>query len=196
MFIQYVKAINHIEKKWSGGITTELFISPLKSSYAERNFDFRISTATVEAEETVFTSLPTIKRTLMVLDGKMTLEHENQHQSNLGKFDIDRFDGEWKTKSIGKCSDFNLMTRGNTDGDMVGKFIEKGEFIEQTSAKETKLFIYGIAGKMTVHVNEIEYFIEKGDLLTFETEVETHLTIFGNVDSEFVEVVVFDRRIH
>jgi environmental stress-induced protein Ves len=37
--------------KWSGGETTELFISPEGSSYKKRDFDFRLSTATVEVNQ-------------------------------------------------------------------------------------------------------------------------------------------------
>ena len=54
--------------KWSGGLTTELFIYPEGSAYSERNFDFRLSTATVEIETSVFTPLPHVQRTLMVLE--------------------------------------------------------------------------------------------------------------------------------
>ena len=55
--------------EWSGGSTTELFIYPPTSNYESRNFDFRISSATVEIEQSNFTKLPEISRQLMVLKG-------------------------------------------------------------------------------------------------------------------------------
>jgi len=48
--------------KWSGGTTTQLAIYPEDADYGKRNFTWRLSTATVEAAESVFTSLPGIDR--------------------------------------------------------------------------------------------------------------------------------------
>lgn len=38
---------------WSGGKTTEMYLYPQDASYKERNFLFRISSATVEDETSV-----------------------------------------------------------------------------------------------------------------------------------------------
>ena len=38
---------------WSGGQTTQLFLSPEGGSYPDRTFDFRLSTATVEVEKNI-----------------------------------------------------------------------------------------------------------------------------------------------
>ena len=59
--------------RWSGGLSTELYIFPEDSEYVERNFKYRLSTATVEIEQSVFTPLPGVDRTLMVLEGEMKL---------------------------------------------------------------------------------------------------------------------------
>tara|TARA_B110000046_G_C12822374_1_gene325965 strand:- start:26 stop:199 length:174 start_codon:yes stop_codon:yes gene_type:complete len=56
----------------------------------------------------------------MVLDGQMNLAHKNQHNSDLSRFDVDRFDGAWETTSMGKCVDFNLMLREGFRGDVQG----------------------------------------------------------------------------
>jgi len=120
MEIRLIKAASFISNNWGGGSTTELFCFPETESYAQRNFDFRLSTATVEVETSSFTPLKGVDRTLMVLEGTMTLTHENHHSKLLHKFEIDRFDGGWKTTSQGKCSDFNLMTRGGLKGDVQG----------------------------------------------------------------------------
>lgn len=103
--------------KWSGGKTTEMLIYPQNSSYIERNFQFRISSATVEEESSVFTELPGIERHLVVLDGKIDLCIENQ-EVHLAPFESIVFRGGDKTSSKGKCVDFNLMLngcRGNLD---------------------------------------------------------------------------------
>lgn len=102
--------------KWSGGETTELFIYPEDANFASRDFQFRLSTATVEVEESTFTPLDDVSRTLVLLEGEMKLIHEEHHSKLLLPFDQDSFDGGWNTKSIGKCIDFNLMTKGGCKG--------------------------------------------------------------------------------
>ena len=46
--IERISAQRFSTSKWSGGSTTELFIWPKDASYAERRFNIRISTATVD----------------------------------------------------------------------------------------------------------------------------------------------------
>lgn len=94
---------------WNGGTTTQLAIYPENASYAERNFKWRISTATVEIEESTFTSLPNITRIIMPLKGQMHLIHEGHRETLLHPFEQDTFMGDWNTKCYGKASDFNLM---------------------------------------------------------------------------------------
>jgi len=96
-------------KKWAGETTKELFIFPPEARYPDLNFDFRISTATVEIDESEFSRLPGVSRKLMVLSGATTLIHENHHSRKLTRFETDSFEGDWKTTSVGKCTDFNLM---------------------------------------------------------------------------------------
>ena len=64
--------------RWSGGTTTELFLHPKNGSYAESNFLFRLSSAYCQDSESVFTSLPGVKRILMVLDGRTSLCHQGK----------------------------------------------------------------------------------------------------------------------
>ncbi len=102
--------------KWSGGTTTQLAIYPKKSSYLDRNFVWRLSSATVDTEESDFTRLPDYDRVLMVLKGQTVLSYEGERVVRLGELAQDRFDGAWKTKSFGKITDFNLMVRKGNEG--------------------------------------------------------------------------------
>ena len=52
---------------WSGGKTTELFLYPFDGSYAERRFNIRISSATVDLPESRFTRLDGVTRYLTPL---------------------------------------------------------------------------------------------------------------------------------
>lgn len=97
--------------RWSGGTTTQLAIFPPDADYGLRNFEWRLSTAHVENEESCFTSLPGVHRHLMILEGHIQLIHEGHREVALNPFEVDEFEGSWNTKSIGQCVDFNLMTR-------------------------------------------------------------------------------------
>lgn len=94
---------------WAGGKTTELYIYPRDTLYADRQFGFRVSSATVELEQSEFTPLPGFTRHIMPLRGQMRLEHEGHHTRALTPYEVDVFDGGWRTLSRGKCTDFNLM---------------------------------------------------------------------------------------
>ena len=101
---------------WSGGKTTELAIFPRDCQYINRDFTWRISSATVDDEESDFTRLPDYDRVLMVLKGEVVLSYENERVARLKELEQDSFDGAWKTKSFGKITDFNLMVRKGCEG--------------------------------------------------------------------------------
>ena len=95
--------------QWSGGTTTQLLIYPEGSEYSERNFKWRLSSAKVEVEQSIFTHLEGISRIIMIIDGEIRLEHQGHHTAVLKQFDQDSFKGDWTTLSFGKVTDFNLM---------------------------------------------------------------------------------------
>lgn len=101
---------------WSGGKTRELAIWPQHASYLDRTFLWRLSSATIENEESVFSRLPDYDRVLMVLKGEVVLSYEGQRVVRLKALEQDRFDGGYKTKSFGKITDFNLMVRKGNEG--------------------------------------------------------------------------------
>jgi environmental stress-induced protein Ves len=104
--------------KWSGGSTTEMLIYPLGSSYAARDFLFRISSAVVTDRQSDFTVLPGVRRLLMVLEGELTLTHAETESIVLRPYETDSFPGNRQTKSTGTGRDFNLMMRKTCRGDM------------------------------------------------------------------------------
>lgn len=60
MTIQHLTPSDYITTKWSGGLTTQLGIAPAGAVYADRDFLWRLSSATVEDAESDFTALPTM----------------------------------------------------------------------------------------------------------------------------------------
>ena len=147
--------------KWSGGTTTELYIYPEGAQYKALDFDFRISTATVEVEESTFSSLKDINRKLMVLEGSTTLHHLNQHSKALNKFDVDTFSGNWQTKSVGKCRDFNLMTSDACQGE-IEAISFKGESIINTLDLDF-IILFAKHGKIAVSIDNYEIQLQHFD---------------------------------
>lgn len=111
MFSKIIRKEDWKTTKWSGGETHELFISPSWGDYATRDFKFRISVATTNAEKSTFTKLPNVERVIGVLDGELLLKHKNHHTVKLLPTEIDRFSGDWETEAEGKVKDFNLMMK-------------------------------------------------------------------------------------
>ena len=103
---------------WSGGRTTQTAIFPENADYVKRDFLWRLSSATVETEESDFTRLPDFDRILMVLSGEVVLSYEGERIARLAELEQDRFDGAYRTKSFGKITDYNLMYRKGSMGYM------------------------------------------------------------------------------
>ncbi|HIY91708.1 HutD family protein [Companilactobacillus sp. HBUAS56275] len=103
---------------WSGGKTKELYMRPQTSKYLTNDFDYRVSSATVEQDQTRFTSLPGYKRIILPLHGELALEHTTQ-RVNLVPYQQHAFDGGEITNSYGRCTDFNLIYRRNFHGEII-----------------------------------------------------------------------------
>ena len=104
--------------RWSGGQTAEIALWPPESSYARRDFLWRLSSATVECETSVFTSLPDYDRVIALLYGDLTLDVAGQTVP-LGLCQPYAFDGGPPVTSTGCAVDFNLMLRkGKCTGEM------------------------------------------------------------------------------
>ncbi len=172
---------------WSGGTTTELFIYPGTANYQNRDFDFRISTASVEVEQSDFTALPGYSRKLMVLEGVVTLNHEGHHSKKLYKFDVDEFEGAWKTTSKGRCIDFNLMTKTGISGSISGQALNEGNTLEkELDNKDQWFFLYLLTGKLQLSLNANTEIVNKGDCVMIENESDVRLVLSAQSNCELV----------
>ena len=150
---------------WSGGTTTQLIIYPKEAVYKNLDFTFRISTATIDVEESAFTSLPNVNRVIMVLKGELTIQHKNHYVKQLKKFDTDNFSGDWKTTGIGKVTDFNVMTRGSARANVSGFFLpdkSTKEFFLHTDI----MAVYVSAGEILIE----QTLVSQGDILLIQKE--------------------------
>ena len=117
--LQKLTKDDYIVSSWSGGTTTQLAIFPPGARYADRNFLWRVSSATVELDESDFTPLPDYDRLISTLEGEIVLTHNDGAPIRLRPFEIHAFSGADATHSTGRCTDFNLMLRrGKAVGSM------------------------------------------------------------------------------
>ncbi|MGL4832090.1 MAG: HutD family protein [Propionibacteriaceae bacterium] len=94
---------------WSGGMTWEFFLSPADGSYAQRDFDLRISSASITTSESTFTALPGVDRWLAVCQPiALTI---NGRPCQLAPGQIVAFRGEDQVTSVGATQDLNVMAR-------------------------------------------------------------------------------------
>lgn len=176
---------------WAGGTSTQLYIYPPTSDYQQRDFDFRLSTASVEIEESDFTSLPGVSRKIMILDGAIEIIHENRYSKKLGKFDTDKFKGDWNTSSVGKCIDFNLMTRGTTTGEISALSIKKNQVKNiSINGKLDYLILYVFSGEITLHDNEETHQLQQGNLLVITQFDSLNLELTGIKTGELIQLQI------
>ena len=184
MSIQQFSADNRKTINWASGTSTEIFIHPADGSFVDRNFLFRISTATVEAEESTFTFFEGITRHLMILKGKLELIHEGRYTKHLSPYDQDTFSGEWNTRSKGKVTDFNLMLKESATGSLTHQHIQAGSSTSIT-ASTNYYFVYLDSGTASLSNGDSA---KAGDLLWIEKGSE--LTIHAQQDCDVVVIKV------
>ncbi|OYU95403.1 MAG: hypothetical protein CFE21_09660 [Bacteroidetes bacterium B1(2017)] len=107
-----LKDLEYVKTRWEGGTSTQLLILPVNASYAQRNFQIRISKATIKGGESNFTLLPGIKRNLVLLEGAVLLSLKGKGKRLMLPGDEMNFSGNQEISSLGKATDFNVMMQG------------------------------------------------------------------------------------
>ena len=204
--LEIIRRNENKTSKWTGGTTTELYIYPKESTYADRDFKWRLSSARVELEESTFTLLPGINRVIMVIEGELMLQHEGHHSVKLKEFEKDSFSGEWMTTSFGKVIDFNLMMAQGYSGTLEFISAYKGEFkdICLYNNKSNVEKLSQITEAFFIVKGEVEMFTEtkkkislsEGDLaLITRTEKETNLEFVVSSmckeEAKIIKAIVF-----
>ena len=171
--------------KWSGGLTKEILIFPENAQYGNRNFEFRISSATVELEESTFTKLEDYNRILMVLDGKLKIVHNGNHSIELNKYEKDRFMGSWDTKSYGKVIDFNLMFLPQYRGEMerVTLESESKEIFSKKNYLGDYCLIYVQSGSVEVNICYEKIVLKEGEAIFLEKTKDSEIEVVNCEDN-------------
>ena len=154
---------------WAGGATTELWIWPEDGDYALRNFQVRISSATVRLDESDFTALPGVVRYITPLSGGFTLSHPDGRTVIMAPLDKPYcFDGGTATHCSGKATDFNLMLKG-VKGNMT---VMRGQFTVDGGI----CCVYPVDGG-DVKVDGQALGLEQGGLTVIHLENGEHISI-------------------
>lgn len=176
MKIEYYTKDNFNTSLWQGGKTTELLILPKDSSYKERNFVARLSSATIETSSSEFTILDGIKRFITPITHPFLLESNIKKTFLLKPFEVYEFQGDEKTYSYGMSQDFNLMLkREKADGWM--KTIEDKKEIIVDVENETLLWFFSPCASIDLKLNEYSKTMEAYSLLLIKDCKEKILTI-------------------
>ncbi|WP_413513467.1 HutD family protein [Myroides odoratus] len=108
MKIELIKKESVRISRWSGGETREYTLYPQGASYADRDFSFRISSATIEALPSEFTRFEGYRRYLAMLDGDLQLNFNGVDRTYKMQ-DLFSFQSMDTIISYSKGNDFNLM---------------------------------------------------------------------------------------
>lgn len=104
------KKKNLVPSIWDGGKTYEYRIFPETSDYADKDFLFRISSASIEKVPSGFTRFPGYTRFLVMLDNNLELVR-NGIKEHYTPQDVFVFDSNDEIVSNSLGNDFNLMVR-------------------------------------------------------------------------------------
>lgn len=173
MSLRVFRANEVVLSKWSGGTSQQYYVYPENTTYAERNFAFRISVATAELDTAMsYSYLPGITRHLVMLEGVSRVTHVGQYEVVMHPYEeIDVFDGSWSSSAIGKVTDLNLMLTKGSNGKMTviensGEVWAENMCERPTGLQHTALFCG--AERAVIVIGGVITELFKGDLLLWE----------------------------
>jgi len=190
--IKLIKHNQQITTNWSGGTTTELFIYPEGANYATRDFLFRVSTATVQTETSTFTDLTGFNRILMLLNGNLTVTHNQTNTHHLTPFTPHFFDGGWQTRAQGLVTDFNVIFKPEVKTNIEVLKLDINQQININN-NSNLLFIYLIDGSIVLENNQEQWHLNEKDFVSTD---QTQFSINPKTTSTIVKVSVRFQYFH
>ena len=185
---------HYIISQWSGGTTTQVAIAPEGAVYADRDFLWRISSATVDLDESDFTALPDYHRWISTLEGGMKLQHEDNPPVQLAPYEVHEFDGGIRTHSWGRCTDFNLMLRkGKCQGSIRSLRLAAGERAEvapvlpsSDAFPSTDLLVFCGNGNAVITLGEETVSLHTSESVFLKNATGNTLLITADSPSDFL----------
>ncbi|MDD2982587.1 MAG: HutD family protein [Crocinitomicaceae bacterium] len=157
---------------WDGGKTYEYVISPADSTYAARDFDFRISSASIEKTPSNFTNFQGYKRYLVMLGNDLKIKRNDVAEA-YSKNEIFAFDSADQIQSFSLGTDFNLMIQKE------GRPFNLEVKTLNDDLESSVVFIFTLE-ETSVKINEQEFKLNVNDLLIAENQEGANLHLFSN----------------
>ncbi len=178
-YIKILKEEDFKTSTWPGGKTTELFIYPEGSNYSERDFKVRISSATVELDQSTFTKLEGVNRFITPLDNNLKLTHDGLEFENLKPFEVYEFQGDIDTTSYGKARDFNLMLANGTGGNLKSFYIEEKKEIILLANYGFNI-LYSFDCVFNISIEEEKFTLNPNELLCIKSNSTKYIKVKSN----------------
>jgi environmental stress-induced protein Ves len=167
---------------WSGGTSTQLVIYPSESDLLKQNFEFRISTASIDVEESQFTQFFLHKRIICSLLNPITLIHSDIQPFCLTPLVPYSFDGGMTTKCVGKTIDFNVIFNDSWDASI--KVYQIDSMIDMAYIQSYSDLTYFFQVQGESFINAI--LLEESELLLFKEVPDDFNLKIVNKDSLLV----------
>lgn len=157
---------------WSGGLTYEYMIYPKTANYADRDFVFRISSATIEKEPSEFTKFKGYHRYLVMLDNCLDVE-VNKEKKMYEKYEIIEFNSDDEVTSYTRGIDFNWMVSEKVAHHRLK--ITNGD----QNCNDKILFLFSL-DRTTIKINEKSYDLDLYDLLVIENPEKENVMLHSS----------------
>ncbi|MBF7093402.1 HutD family protein [Flavobacterium sp. ALJ2] len=158
---------------WSGGLTYEYIIYPETANYADRDFIFRISSATIEQEPSEFTKFKGYHRYLVMLDSSLHVE-VNKEKKLYEKYQIMEFNSDDEVTSYTKGIDFNWMISEKASH-------HKLEITNSDQNCNAQIIFLFSLHATVIKINEKPYDLNPYDLLVIENQKRENIILsFSN----------------
>lgn len=156
---------------WDGGETFEYCIYPSTSSYAERNFQWRISSATIVKSPSTFTQFQHYNRHLVMLDNDLQIKRNGQLE-NYQPLTVFQFQSDDHILSYSLGQDYNLMVHSS--------ITSQATFIDTSAeCKESFFFLFALQSS-TILINDQEYSLSALDLVIIQNPEHESIWIKSN----------------
>ena len=157
---------------WSGGLTYEYMVYPETASYADRDFAFRISSATIEKVPSEFTKFKGYHRYLVMLDNSLDIE-VNKEKKIYEKYEIMEFNSDDEVTSYTKGTDFNWMV-----SEKIGN--HKLKIANGNQNCNAQIILLFSLNTTVIKINEKPYDLNPYDLLIVENPEKENIMIHSS----------------
>lgn len=172
MEVEIIENQQLIPSTWEGGKTFEYFIFPRNALFKDRDFDFRMSSATLDKAPSLFTRFKGYHRFLIMLDNPLEMIRNGKRESHPAR-EIVEFNSADEIQSFSLGKDFNLMIKEELrEKTTVG-------YLEETASNKDFLILFALEDGR-VKVNKESYAFKKLDCMIVTNPHNDWVELKGN----------------